>query len=178
MMVAMPAKPMAITNVSLKMTKSIFWLVVPPPAQPCQRVPWLKKQGYHLSLLLAQWLLLSRSKFVSKRHRPHGRRKVFDDMKNAATKVGTTFRNQRLWWLWAKQTGVAAKYGITLVVMGHGPKDTGAWATITKIKNTDGVQAVFVFGLAKGQLLLPENYKRNSALLCRSISHLAPLMTI
>lgn len=50
---------------------------------------------------------------------------------------------------------MAAKYGITLVANEtYGPKDTDMSPQLTKIKNTAGVQAVFVFGLGQGPAIV------------------------
>jgi len=56
---------------------------------------------------------------------------------------------------------VAGKYGITLVANEtYGPKDTDMSPQLTKIKNTAGVQAVFVFGLGQGPAIVTKNYKQ------------------
>ena len=57
--------------------------------------------------------------------------------------------------------GVTAKYGITLVSNEtYGPKDTDMSPQLTKIKNTAGVQAVFVIGLGQGPAIVTKNYKQ------------------
>jgi branched-chain amino acid transport system substrate-binding protein len=56
---------------------------------------------------------------------------------------------------------VAAKYGITLVANEtYGPKDTDMSPQLTKIRNTPGVQAVFIFGLGQGPAIATKNYKQ------------------
>ena len=59
-----------------------------------------------------------------------------------------------------KQTlDVAPKYGIEILVdETYGPKDTDMTAQLTKIKNTDGVQAVFNFGFGQGPAIVTKNY--------------------
>lgn len=54
---------------------------------------------------------------------------------------------------------VAAEYDIDIVVdETYGPKDTDMTAQLTKIKNTEGVQAVFVFGFGQGPAIVTKNY--------------------
>ena len=56
---------------------------------------------------------------------------------------------------------VLSKYGVTLVANEtYGPKDTDVSPQLTKIKNTPGVQAVFVFGLGQGPAIVTKNYKQ------------------
>ena len=56
---------------------------------------------------------------------------------------------------------VLNKYGVTLVANEtYGPKDTDVSPQLTKIKNTPGVQAVFVFGLGQGPAIVTKNYKQ------------------
>ncbi|MCP5231864.1 MAG: ABC transporter substrate-binding protein [Zoogloeaceae bacterium] len=56
---------------------------------------------------------------------------------------------------------VAKKYGITLVANEtYGPKDTDMSPQLTKIKNSQGVQAVFVFGLGQGPAIVTKNYRQ------------------
>lgn len=54
---------------------------------------------------------------------------------------------------------VASEYDIDIVVdETYGPKDTDMTAQLTKIKNTEGVQAVFVFGFGQGPAIVTKNY--------------------
>ena len=87
--------------------------------------------------------------------------KVFEDMKKRGiTKVGLLSETSGFGQSGRKETqGVAGKYGITLVAdETYGPKDTDMTAQLTKIKNTPGVQAIFVFGLGQGPAIVTKNY--------------------
>ena len=89
--------------------------------------------------------------------------KVFEDMKKRGfTKVALLSETSGFGNSGKKETeGVAAKYGITLVANEtYGPKDTDSSPQLTKIKNTAGVQAVFVFGLGQGPAIVTKNYKQ------------------
>jgi branched-chain amino acid transport system substrate-binding protein len=89
--------------------------------------------------------------------------KVFEDMKkHGITKVALLSETSGFGNSGKKETeGVAAKYGITLVANEtYGPKDTDASPQLTKIKNTAGVQAVFVYGLGQGPAIVTKNYKQ------------------
>lgn len=89
--------------------------------------------------------------------------KVFEDMKKRnLTKVALLSETSGFGQSGKKETeGVAAKYGITLVSNEtYGPKDTDISPQLTKIKNTAGVQAVFVFGLGQGPAIVTKNYKQ------------------
>ncbi|CAM3701852.1 ABC transporter substrate-binding protein [Polaromonas hydrogenivorans] len=89
--------------------------------------------------------------------------KVFEDMqKRGISKVALLSETSGFGNSGKKETeGVAAKYGITLVANEtYGPKDTDASPQLTKIKNTAGVQAVFVFGLGQGPAIVTKNYKQ------------------
>ena len=89
--------------------------------------------------------------------------KVFDDMKQRGiSKVALLSETSGFGQSGKKETeGVAAKYGITLVANEtYGPKDTDTSPQLTKIKNTAGVQAVFVFGLGQGPAIVTKNYKQ------------------
>lgn len=56
---------------------------------------------------------------------------------------------------------VIGKYGITLVANEtYGPKDTDMTPQLTKIRNTAGVQAIFVFGFGQGPALVTKNIKQ------------------
>jgi branched-chain amino acid transport system substrate-binding protein len=51
--------------------------------------------------------------------------------------------------------------GITLVANEtYGPKDTDMSPQLTKIRNTPGVQTVFVFGLGQGPAIVTKNYQQ------------------
>ncbi len=89
--------------------------------------------------------------------------KVFEDMKKRGiSKVALLSETSGFGQSGKKETeGVAAKYGITLVANEtYGPKDTDMSPQLTKIKNTAGVQAVFVFGLGQGPAIVTKNYKQ------------------
>ncbi|NJN45689.1 MAG: ABC transporter substrate-binding protein [Candidatus Competibacteraceae bacterium] len=54
---------------------------------------------------------------------------------------------------------VAPQHGIEMLAdETYGPKDTDMTAQLTKIKNTDGVQAVFNFGFGQGPAIVTKNY--------------------
>jgi len=87
--------------------------------------------------------------------------KVFEDMKKRGiTKVGLLSETSGFGASGRKETQtVAGKYGIKLVAdETYGPKDTDITAQLTRIKNTVGVQAVFVFGLGQGPAVVTKNY--------------------
>ncbi|MCK9382789.1 MAG: ABC transporter substrate-binding protein [Sulfuritalea sp.] len=89
--------------------------------------------------------------------------KVFDDMKkHNITKVALFSETSGFGASGKKETeAMAAKMGITLVANEtYGPKDTDMTPQLTKIKNTAGVQAVFVFGLGQGPAVVNKNYKQ------------------
>ena len=89
--------------------------------------------------------------------------KVFEDMKKRGiTKVALLSETSGFGNSGKKESeGVAAKFGITLVANEtYGPKDTDASPQLTKIKNTPGVQAVFVFGLGQGPAIVTKNYRQ------------------
>jgi branched-chain amino acid transport system substrate-binding protein len=89
--------------------------------------------------------------------------KVFEDMKKRGiTKVALLSETSGFGQSGKKETeAVAAKYGVTLVANEtYGPKDTDASPQLTKIKNTEGVQAVFVFGLGQGPAIVTKNYRQ------------------
>ena len=91
--------------------------------------------------------------------------KVFEDMKKRGiSKVALFSETSGFGQSGKKETeGVAAKYGITLVASEtYGPKDTDMSPQLTKIKNTAGVQAVFIFGLGQGPAIATKNYKQLS----------------
>ena len=61
-----------------------------------------------------------------------------------------------------KQTeSVLAKYGISVISNEtYGPKDTDMTPQLTNIRNTAGVQAIFVFGFGQGPALATKNIKQ------------------
>ena len=74
--------------------------------------------------------------------------KVFEDMKKRGiTKVALLSETSGFGQSGRKETeGAAGKYGITLVANEtYGPKDTDMGPQLTKIRNTPGVEAVFIF---------------------------------
>jgi branched-chain amino acid transport system substrate-binding protein len=100
--------------------------------------------------------------------------KVFEDMKKRGiSKVALLSETSGFGQSGKKETeGVAAKFGITLVANEtYGPKDTDTSPQLTKIKNTAGVQAVFVFGLGQGPVIVAKNYKQLSITLPMYQSH-------
>lgn len=89
--------------------------------------------------------------------------KVFEDMKkHNISKVALFSETSGFGQSGKKETeGVAAKYGITLVASEtYGPKDTDMSPQLTKIRNTPGVQAVFIFGLGQGPAIATKGYKQ------------------
>ena len=89
--------------------------------------------------------------------------KVFEDMKKRGlTKVALLSETSGFGQSGKKETeAVASKYGITLVANEtYGPKDTDMSPQLTKIKNSAGVQGVFVFGLGQGPAIVTKNYRQ------------------
>jgi branched-chain amino acid transport system substrate-binding protein len=89
--------------------------------------------------------------------------KVFEDMKKRGlTKIALFSETSGFGASGKKETeAMAGKMGITLVANEtYGPKDTDMTPQLTKIKNTAGIQAVFVFGLGQGPALVNKNYKQ------------------
>ncbi len=89
--------------------------------------------------------------------------KVFDDMKKRGlTKVALLSETSGFGASGKKETeAMVAKMGITLVANEtYGAKDTDMTPQLTKIKNTAGVQAVFVVGVGQGPVLVNKNYKQ------------------
>lgn len=129
-------------------------------------VPLVEKAGVpFISLAGAVVVVEPVKKFVFKT--PHTDRmaaeKVFEDMrKRNLTKVALFSETSGFGQSGKKEAeGVAAKYGITLVSNEtYGPKDTDMSPQLTKIKNTAGVQAVFVIGLGQGPAIVTKNYKQ------------------
>jgi branched-chain amino acid transport system substrate-binding protein len=130
--------------------------------------PLVEKAGVpFISLAGAVVIIEPVKKFVFKT--PHTDRmaaeKVFEDMKKRnITKVALFSETSGFGQSGKKEAeGVAAKYGITLVANEtYGPKDTDMSPQLTKIKNTAGVQAVFIFGLGQGPAIATKNYKQLS----------------
>ena len=129
-------------------------------------VPLVEKAGLpFVSLAGAVVIIEPVKKFVFKT--PHTDRmaaeKVFEDMKKRGiSKVALLSETSGFGQSGKKETeGVAAKYGITLVANEtYGPKDTDMSPQLTKIKNTAGVQGVFIFGLGQGPAIATKNYKQ------------------
>ena len=89
--------------------------------------------------------------------------KVFEDMKkHGISKVALFAETSGFGQSGKKEAaGVAANYGVTLVAFeSYGPKDTDMSPQLTKIKNTAGVQAVFVIGLGQGPAIVTRNYRQ------------------
>jgi branched-chain amino acid transport system substrate-binding protein len=128
--------------------------------------PLVEKAGVPLiSLAGAVVIIEPVKKWVFKM--PHTDRmaaeKVFEDMKRRGlTKVALFSETSGFGQSGKKETeGVAAKYGITLVANEtYGPKDTDMSPQLTKIRNTPGVQAVFIFGLGQGPAIATKGYKQ------------------
>ncbi|PKO32645.1 MAG: ABC transporter substrate-binding protein [Betaproteobacteria bacterium HGW-Betaproteobacteria-7] len=129
-------------------------------------VPLVERAGIpFISLAGAVVIVEPVKKFVFKT--PHTDRmaaeKVFEDMKKRGiSKVALFSETSGFGGSGKKETElVAGKYGITLVANEtYGPKDTDMSPQLTKIKNTAGVQAVFVFGLGQGPAIVTKNYKQ------------------
>lgn len=87
--------------------------------------------------------------------------KVFEDMKKRGiSKVALLSETSGFGQSGRKEAQAsAAKYGVTFIAdETYGPKDTDVTAQLTKIKNTPGLQAVFVFGLGQGPAVVTKNY--------------------
>jgi len=87
--------------------------------------------------------------------------KVFEDMKKRGfTKVALLSETSGFGQSGRKETLASApKYGIQIVAdETYGPKDTDVTAQLTKIRNTPGVQALFVFGFGQGPAIVTKNY--------------------
>lgn len=129
-------------------------------------VPLVEKAGVpFISLAGAVVIIEPVKKWVFKT--PHTDRmaaeRVFDDMKKRGlTKVALLSETSGFGQSGKKETeAVAHKYGITLVASEtYGPKDTDISPQLTKIRNTAGVQALFVFGLGQGPAIVTKNYKQ------------------
>ncbi len=129
-------------------------------------VPLVEKAGVpFISLAGAVVIVEPVKKWVFKT--PHTDRmaaeKVFEDMKKRGlTKLALLSETSGFGQSGKKETeGVAGKYGITLVANEtYGPKDTDMSPQLTKIRNTPGVQAVFIFGLGQGPAIATKGYKQ------------------
>ena len=129
-------------------------------------VPLVERAGVpFISLAGAVVIIEPVKKWVFKT--PHTDRmaaeKVFEDMKKRGiSKVALLSETSGFGASGKKETeAVAGKYGITLVASEtYGPKDTDMSPQLTKIRNTAGVQAVFVFGLGQGPAIVNKNYKQ------------------
>lgn len=100
--------------------------------------------------------------------------KVFADMKKRGiTKVALLSETSGFGQSGRKETqAVASKYGIEIIAdETYGPKDTDVTAQLTKIKNTPGVQAVFIFGLGQGPAIVSKNYAQLGIKLPQYQSH-------
>jgi branched-chain amino acid transport system substrate-binding protein len=89
--------------------------------------------------------------------------KVFEDMKKRGlTKIALLSDTSGFGASGKKETeALAPKAGMTLLASEtYGPKDTDITPQLTKIKNTAGVQAVFVFGFGQGGAVVNKNYKQ------------------
>ena len=89
--------------------------------------------------------------------------KVFEDMKKRGlTKIALLSDTSGFGASGKKETeALASKTGMTLLASEtYGPKDTDITPQLTKIKNTAGVQAVFVFGFGQGGAVVNKNYKQ------------------
>lgn len=129
-------------------------------------VPLVEKAGVpFISLAGAVVIVEPVKKWVFKT--PHTDRmaaeKVFEDMKKRGiTKVALLSETSGFGQSGRKETeGVAAKFGITLVANEtYGAKDTDMGPQLTKIRNTPGVEAVFIFGLGQGPAIATKGYKQ------------------
>jgi branched-chain amino acid transport system substrate-binding protein len=89
--------------------------------------------------------------------------KVFEDMKKKGiARVGLLSETSGFGQSGRKETqAAAARYGITLVAdETYAPKDTDMTAQLTKIRNAEGVQALFVFGLGQGPAIATRNFQQ------------------
>jgi len=87
--------------------------------------------------------------------------KVFEDMKkHGVTKIGLLSENSAFGQSGKKQShDVVGKYGIQIIAdETYGPKDADVTAQLTKLKNTPGIQAIFVFGFGQGPTVVTRNY--------------------
>ena len=126
-------------------------------------VPLVEKAGIpFISLAGAVVIVEPVKKWVFKT--PHTDRmaaeKVFEDMKKRGlTKIGLLSENSGFGQSGKKETlAVAGKYGIQIAADEmYGPKDADVTTQLTKIRNTAGVQAIFVFGFGSGPAVVTKN---------------------
>ncbi|HXY21410.1 MAG TPA: ABC transporter substrate-binding protein [Burkholderiaceae bacterium] len=129
-------------------------------------VPLVEKAGIpFVSLAGAVVIIEPVKKWVFKT--PHTDRmaaeKVFLDMKKRGiTSVALLSETSGFGQSGRKETqAMAAKLGMNLVAdETYGPKDTDMSPQLTKIKNTAGVQALFVFGLGQGPAIVNRNIRQ------------------
>ncbi len=89
--------------------------------------------------------------------------KIFTDMKkNGITKIALISGTGGFGKSGRKQSSdVAANYGIEIIAdETYGAKDSDMTAQLTKIKNTEGVQAVLNFGFGQGPAIVTKNYRQ------------------
>lgn len=89
--------------------------------------------------------------------------KIFEDMKKRGlTKVALLSETSGFGASGKKESeSVAGKMGVTLVANEtYNPKDTDMSSQLAKIKNTAGVQALFVFGLGQGPAIVNKNVRQ------------------
>ncbi|HXY05842.1 MAG TPA: ABC transporter substrate-binding protein [Burkholderiaceae bacterium] len=129
-------------------------------------VPLVEKSGIpFVSLAGAVVIIEPVKKWVFKT--PHTDRmaaeKVFLDMKKRGiTNVALLSETSGFGQSGRKETqALAAKMGMNLVAdETYGPKDTDMSPQLTKIKNTPGVQALFVFGLGQGPAIVNRDIRQ------------------
>ncbi len=100
--------------------------------------------------------------------------KIFEDMKQRGlTKIGLLSETSSFGQSGRKESKVAAaKYGITLVAdETFGAKDTDKTAQLTKLRGIPGIQAIFVFGLGQGPVIVSKNYAQLGIKLPQYQSH-------
>jgi branched-chain amino acid transport system substrate-binding protein len=87
--------------------------------------------------------------------------KVFEDLKKRnLTRIGLLSENSAFGQSGKKESmAVVGRYGIQIVADEmYGPKDADVTTQLTKIKNTPGVQAIFVFGFGQGPSVVTRNF--------------------
>lgn len=90
-------------------------------------------------------------------------RKIFEDMKKRGiTKIGLISGSGGFGKSGRKQSmSVAEEYGITIVSdETYGKKDTDMTAQLTKMKNTDGIEAILCFGFGQGPAIVTKNARQ------------------
>jgi len=129
-------------------------------------VPLLEKAGLpFISMAGGVAIIEPVKKWVFKT--PHTDRmaaeKVFEDMKKRGiVKVALLSETSGFGQSGRKETqAVAARAGITLVGdETYGPRDTDMTAQLTKLRNAEGVQALFVVGLGQGPVIVTRNVQQ------------------